>query len=381
MTAPTPYNRIFSFTNFQTANPSLPLPGNEVDAELNAVKATTDATIASLSLIQRSDGQLANQSVGPQQLLPSLLAGISPATQWSGLGVSYQPGNTVFSGLLLYVCNTANVSSAGAPPASNMNWTFLADFSGVAIPPGSITSAAFAPGAVNSAALGSGLALPASPSPGDNSTAIATTAFVDAAIAAIGGLAPSGAVSMFAGSAAPAGWFICNGQAVSRSSNPNLFSAIGTTYGAGDGSTTFNVPNYAGKAPVALGGADSVTLNQQFGASTVALSQANLAAHTHTDSGHTHGITQNPHGHGASDSGHTHSVSNVTAGGSSLGTGVGWGFGSTNTGAGFASITVAAANANLSINSATANLSSVGSGTPFSVYQPSVGVNFIIRGG
>src|SRR6185312_5872080 len=58
------------------------------------------------------------------------------------------------------------------------------------IPAGSITSAAFAAGAVNSAALGAGLALSSTPSPGDNSTAIATTAFVDTAIgniASIGG--------------------------------------------------------------------------------------------------------------------------------------------------------------------------------------------------
>jgi len=110
MTAPTPYNRIFSFTNYQTSNPAAPLPGNEVDAEYNAIKATTDEIIADLALIQRSDGKIANASVGPQQLTPSLLTGINPPTQWSGSSVSYDVGDTVFSGLLLYVCNTANVS-------------------------------------------------------------------------------------------------------------------------------------------------------------------------------------------------------------------------------------------------------------------------------
>lgn len=182
--APT-YNRQFNFTNYQAVNPATPLPATPLDSELSSVKVTLDALIANINLIQRSDGQLANQSVGPQQLQPSLLTGISPPTQWSGAGVSYQVGATVFSGLLFYVCNMANVSSAGNPPATFGAWTLLADFSGVTIPAGSVTSAAFAPGAVNSAALGANLALPGSPSVGDNSTLIATTAFVDAQASAM----------------------------------------------------------------------------------------------------------------------------------------------------------------------------------------------------
>lgn len=54
---------------------------------------------------------------------------------------------------------------------------------------------------------------------------------------------PAGAITVFAGPTAPAGWLLCNGAAVSRANYPTLFSVIGTTYGAGDGSTTFNVPN------------------------------------------------------------------------------------------------------------------------------------------
>ena len=183
-TAPT-YNRQYNFTNYQAVNPATPLPATPLDTELSSVKVTLDALIANLNLIQRSDGQLANASVGPQQLQPSILTNMSPPTKWSGAGVSYQVGATVFSGLLFYVCNTANVSSAGNPPATFGAWTLLADFSGVSIPAGSITSAAFAPGAVNSAALGANLALPGSPSAGDNSTSIATTAFVDAQVASM----------------------------------------------------------------------------------------------------------------------------------------------------------------------------------------------------
>ena len=56
------------------------------------------------------------------------------------------------------------------------------------------------------------------------------------------GVLPAGAVIPYAGSAAPAGWLLCGGQAVSRSDYAALFAIIGTTYGVGNGSTTFNLP-------------------------------------------------------------------------------------------------------------------------------------------
>ena len=60
-------------------------------------------------------------------------------------------------------------------------------------------------------------------------------------------LNPIGTVIAFAGNAAPAGYLICNGAAVSRTTYAKLFAIIGTTYGAGDGSTTFNLPNLTDK--------------------------------------------------------------------------------------------------------------------------------------
>nr|DAY28237.1 MAG TPA: tail collar fiber protein [Caudoviricetes sp.] len=59
--------------------------------------------------------------------------------------------------------------------------------------------------------------------------------------------APSGQIAFFAGSSAPAGWLKANGAAVSRALYAALFAAIGTTYGAGDGSTTFNLPDLRGE--------------------------------------------------------------------------------------------------------------------------------------
>lgn len=60
-------------------------------------------------------------------------------------------------------------------------------------------------------------------------------------------LSPTGTVIAFAGNSAPTGYLICNGAAVSRTTYAKLFAVIGTTYGAGDGSTTFNLPNLTDK--------------------------------------------------------------------------------------------------------------------------------------
>lgn len=62
----------------------------------------------------------------------------------------------------------------------------------------------------------------------------------------INDFAPPGMVMPFAGTTAPSGWLACEGQAVSRTLYPALFAAIGTTWGAGDSSTTFNVPDFRG---------------------------------------------------------------------------------------------------------------------------------------
>lgn len=58
---------------------------------------------------------------------------------------------------------------------------------------------------------------------------------------------PAGSMVDFAGTTAPSGWLMCDGSAVSRTVYASLFSALGTAYGVGDGSTTFNLPDYRGR--------------------------------------------------------------------------------------------------------------------------------------
>jgi len=87
------------------------------------------------------------------------------------------------------------------------------------------------------------------------------------------------------------GWLICDGSAVSRSDFPNLFSAIGTVWGIGDGTTTFNIPDLRGRSQVGSG--SSFTFGSYGGSTTVTLSITNLPSHNHTviDPGHTHTFT------------------------------------------------------------------------------------------
>lgn len=95
---------------------------------------------------------------------------------------------------------------------------------------------------------------------------------------------PSGMISMTGAAAAPTGWLLCNGAAVSRTTYADLFTAIGTAYGVGDGSTTFNVPNLKAKFPIGLDATDTDVdaLGETGGAKTVTLSSAEMPAHTHT---------------------------------------------------------------------------------------------------
>jgi microcystin-dependent protein len=72
---------------------------------------------------------------------------------------------------------------------------------------------------------------------------------------------PTGSVLQFAGTTAPDGWLLCDGSAVSRTSYAALFAAISTSHGTGDGSTTFNVPDYRYQIPRGRGGvADQAVL-------------------------------------------------------------------------------------------------------------------------
>lgn len=117
---------------------------------------------------------------------------------------------------------------------------------------------------------------------------------------------PTGSLISYAGSSAPTGYLLCYGQAVSRTTYANLFSAISTTYGVGDGSTTFNLPDLRGRVTVGKdnmggtganritsggSGVDGTTLGSTGGSQTHTLAESELPAHNHSIVG---GTTSNP---------------------------------------------------------------------------------------
>ena len=162
-------------------------------------------------------------------------------------------------------------------------------------------------------------------------TAAAALTNLGAAPASAG--VPTGAIEMFAGATAPANWLLCNGAAVSRTTYSALFAVIGTTYGAGDGSTTFNLPNLSDRFPVGrgtthatLGGTGGSTSYTPAGSvsvtgvsGTVSVSGTNASTTSTGTVGdtalttaqlpaHNHGVTDPGHAHGVYDAGHVHAI-------------------------------------------------------------------------
>lgn len=118
---------------------------------------------------------------------------------------------------------------------------------------------------------------------------------------ALNAAVPAGVMLPFAGSALPTGgWLWCNGQAVSRTTYATLFAAVGTAFGAGDGSSTFNLPDLRDRVPIGQGtmggvsaaglvtnagtgnpGLDTGTIGNAGGVDRHTLSTAQMPAHTH----------------------------------------------------------------------------------------------------
>jgi microcystin-dependent protein len=174
---------------------------------------------------------------------------------------------------------------------------------------------------------------------GTNTTQLATTAFVNASIAASPSTV-SGAILMWPTASAPSGYLLCDGTAVSRTTYATLFALFGTTFGSGDGSTTFNLPNYTNRMPY------GTTIGATGGSA-----DAVVVSHTHTatvtDPGHAHGI----------------SYPNTIAGGG----------GAPRVGTGTTDFSASAVTG-ISVSNSTAGVSGTNANLP-----PYLGINFIIK--
>lgn len=179
---------------------------------------------------------------------------------------------------------------------------------------------------------------------GTNTTQLATTAFV------VANTSPTGHMLMWPTSTAPTGFLMCAGTAVSRSTYAALFAVIGTLYGVGDGSTTFNLPNFNNRVPIGAG--DLYSANSQVGSK-----DAITVAHTHTA---TSTVTDPGHAHTYTFRAQTFAVTGSTI--------QAWeGTSSQSTSTSTTGVTVATTNASTGSSGTDANL------------QPSLGVFFIIK--
>lgn len=125
------------------------------------------------------------------------------------------------------------------------------------------------------------------------------------AVSTIQLLSPTGSIVQFGGSTIPNGWLLCDGAQVSRTTYSALFSVIGTTFGVGDGLTTFNLPNLKGRVPVGRDATQTEfdALGENGGAKTHTLTTSEIPSHQHNVSAYAHSVTQSNalgnHNHGA----------------------------------------------------------------------------------
>lgn len=127
MAQPTKFVPSYDFSDYQTASPNDPLPGAQVDTQLGLVKTTTDEIIDNLALIQRDDGELANNSVGIDQLTTDVDIGLRSVTNWL-TATAYVLRDGVWVTGKLYRCIVAHTSGTFATDLAAAKWELVLDY-------------------------------------------------------------------------------------------------------------------------------------------------------------------------------------------------------------------------------------------------------------
>ncbi len=191
-------------------------------------------------------------------------------------------------------------------------------------------------------------------------------------------LMPVGALLPYAGFAAPGGYLLCDGSAVSRTTYADLFSSLSTIYGVGNGTTTFNLPDLRGKMTLGVNG--SHVLGSTGGAETNTLSLMQIPAHTHsgtTDAAGLHSHTVNDPGHshvsriGRDDGNNSNNAGQAPSGDAD--------FGDSQNGMSTNSATTGITLSSAGSHTHTFITAATGGGQPFSILNPFMAINYIIK--
>lgn len=212
---------------------------------------------------------------------------------------------------------------------------------------------------------------------------------------------PSGTIMAFAGTTAPSGWLLCDGSAVSRTTYSNLFTTISTSFGAGNGSTTFNIPDLRGRTIFGLDNMGGTTANRLTttgginsnntigatgGNQTTTLSTSNLPSHNHTFTGSSVTTSDNSHSHNYNDAYFAENFSGGVGGNARYGISA-----ATDNDNNFywrtSSNTHSTQPSNINTSSETHNhtvtaagtIGNTGNGTAFSTLNPAIVLNYIIK--
>ena len=180
----------------------------------------------------------------------------------------------------------ATTSAAGSMRFATQAEADAATLNNVALTPSSLANgiANYLPAATEIARGAIELATTAEVTAGTDNTKAVTPEALIASLSALGLTIPSGTVSAFAGGTAPSGYLECDGSQISRTTYSALFTAIGTTYGTGDDSTTFNLPDLRGEFIRGLDSSRGVDIGRTIGT----FQSDAFASHTHT------GVSGNP---------------------------------------------------------------------------------------
>jgi len=349
MPTPDKYEVGYDFSGYQATSPSTPLPGGAVDNEFANIETSLAAAIDAINDVRRADGNLQNGAVGPDQLSSALTNNWRPRGAWSDAAVVYYAGDGVFHDGYFYVSRLQHTSDADSEPGVDTT-SWLVQFA-LATAIGNMLVATYDPDFKEADVYNTDNHDDGTTNKVFTATEKTKLAGIEAAATAAPYL-PAGAMMPYAGASEPSGWLFCYGQAVSRTTYAALFTALATTYGAGDGSTTFNLPDLRGRVIAGQddmggtsanrltglsGGVDGDVLGATGGAESHTLLTAQMASHTHSVTGtaasagaHSHTLTNGTGAVGgtavtaqytdntgakatSTDGAHTHSVSGTAA--------------------------------------------------------------------